>query len=192
MSQTVFANGIGYEGKVTLTLKSNNKVLKSKTYKNNGTVQLFKFLGYCLMGACEDAEAKRLLPTRLLLLENFSNSGSGDVTTADPQNVAARTDWQSFAQTPTIVTTNAQVKVTYNFEVPKAAITNTFNQIALYGAGMDISENLVDFSAYHYLTNPYGALENQNPKDWSATTVLLIDWELTISNKNTGNTGLGG
>ena len=65
---TDLIGGLGYEGKVTLTLKCNDKVLKSKTYKNKGTVQLFRFLGYCLIGSFE--EAKKLIPAKILLLHN--------------------------------------------------------------------------------------------------------------------------
>ncbi len=44
MSQTTFTDGLGYEGKVTLTLKSNDRVLSTKTYKNNGNKSLKYFL----------------------------------------------------------------------------------------------------------------------------------------------------
>jgi hypothetical protein len=177
MSSAIFADGLGYEGKVTLTLKSGGRVLKSRTYKNNGTAQLFRFLGYCLIGACEDSEAKKLLPTKILLLAN----DSGDPATADPTSVTQQSDWQTYAQTPTISSTPSHVSVTYNFEIPRNAIFGSFNQVALYGVGIN---HLADFSAYYFLTDALGAFEEQKALEWSATTVLLIDWELTLSNKN--------
>jgi hypothetical protein len=179
MSQTIFTGGLGYEGKVTLTLKSNNRVLKSKTYKNKGTSRLFKFIGYCLIGAYE--EAKNFLPTKVLLLYNGSNQ--------DPQNASAtlveqRSAWQTYAQTPTIISEDSQVKVMYSFEVPRNTIYGPFNQVALYGAGVS-SKDITDFSAYYFLVDGAGAWDEIDPEgQWSTTTVLLIEWELTISNKN--------
>ena len=177
MSQTIFSDGLGYEGKVTLTLKNKNRVLKSKTYKNNGTAQLFKFLGYCLMDLYE--EAKSLLPAKLLLLHNYSDS----LANAIPKSVDLRSDWQTFAKAPSIISDSSteQVKVVYSFEISRAAIDERgFNQIALYGAGV---EDFRDFSAYYYLVDDRGEkLETELVADWSATTVLLIEWELSLSN----------
>lgn len=183
MPYTVFDGGIGYEGKIKLTLKSNDQIIKTKTYKNSGTAQLFKFLGYCLIDSFE--KVKDLVPNKILLLYNESASPIG----ADEKAVQQKSAWHQVAQTPTIVSdsTTAQVKVVYSFEVPKTSIVGEFNQVALYG--VNIPENnqaaIKDFSAYYYLVDEYGAFDIQNPVTWSATTILLIEWELTISNKNT-------
>ena len=175
MSKPIFSDGIGYEGKVTLTLKSNDHILKSTTYKNNGTALLFKFLGDCLIGSYE--EAKLFIPNKILLLENTST----DVR--DAKAVNACSTWQTLAKMPAIISdaNTAQVKVIYSFEIPKAAISKNFNQVALYGA--DVTD-LKEFSAYYYLTDMSGDLESEKISDWSATTILLIEWELSLSNKN--------
>ena len=180
MLHTDLTGGLGYEGKVTLTLKCNDKVLKSKTYKNKGTVQLFRFLGYCLIGSFE--EAKKLIPAKILLLHNNATYPDDD----KPTEAEVRTDWQYYTQTPTIVSNSSleQVSIIYNFEIPRAAIYGSFNQIALYGAGMNYSADYLDFSAYYFLKDEFGGFDTQNPFDWSATTVLLVEWELTISNQN--------
>jgi hypothetical protein len=185
MSQNIFTDGLGYEGKVTLTLKSNNHVLKSKTYKNHGTALLFKFLGYCLIGEYE--EVKHLLPYKIRLLNNKSGS-QGEIS---PTNVTHSSYWQPYSQTPTIVSdgNSDQVKVMYSFEVPRNIITDEFNQIALYSVDAD---DISDFSAYYYLVNANDKLETLNIADWSTTTVLLVEWELTISNKNTETNTMGG
>ena len=173
MSQSIFTEGIGYEGKVTLTLKSNNRVLESKTYKNSGTAHLFKFLGHCLIGSYDET-AKTLLPTKIALLYN---AGNGIATEVDDRSL-----FIGLAQTPTIISENNEVRVTYSFEVPKSAIEGNFNQIALYGAGIT---SKAEFSAYYYLTDDYGNLAEQTVGDWSSTTILLIEWELSLSNKTT-------
>lgn len=175
MSQTTFFEGIGYEGKVTLTLKSNNHVLSTKTYKNSGTTQLFRFLGYCLIDEYE--EAKKLLPNKILLLNNFSEDKYAPIS----DYVNPRTTWQTLAKLPTIISDNNTTKVVYSFEIPRAAIEDDFNQVALYGALVD---DYKEFSAYYYLKDIYGALEDQKVAEWSATTVLLIEWELSLSNSN--------
>jgi hypothetical protein len=182
MSQNIFMEGLGYEGKITLTLKSNDRVLKTRTYKNKGTAQLFKFLGYCLLGEYDDV--KNLLPTQIMLL--YNNTEADGVEGADPTAVEQRSTLRGLAQTPVIISDGSteQVKVIYSFEVPKATISGgAFNQVALYGAGMREAD-IQDFSAYYYLVDDYGDIESQDPdKDnWSATTVLLIEWELSLSN----------
>ncbi len=193
MSHNIFKNGLGYEGKVTLTLKSNNRVLKSRTYKNNGTENLFRFLGYCLIGHYADVE--HLLPNKIALLYNQSSS----LADADPYDVVARSGFKGIAHTPSVISTGtgagAEVKVTYSFEISKNEIfkketTDVFNQVALYGEGnIDINTDIKNFSAYYFLvddiTNDFAALD---PMKWSETTVLLIDWELSLSNKNIATT----
>lgn len=181
MSYTNFGDGLGYEGKVTLTLKSRNRVLKKQTYKNNGTAQLFKFLGYCLLGNA--SEVQHLLPTQIALLHNQSTGGP---IGANPNNVEKRSGLLEMAHPASIVSTNspAEVKVTYSFEIPRSAITGNFNQVALYGAGC--SDPVIDMpncAAYYYLTDRSQAdFEEENIALWSATTVLLIDWELRFTN----------
>lgn len=185
MSQTIFTDGLGYEGKITLTLKSNNRVIQSKTYKNNGTAQLFKFLGYCLIDSYE--EASGLLPTKIMLLYNSANGEDyrGEV---NPRSIEPRSEFRGLAQIPSIISDSIeeQVKVVYSFEVPKSAIGGAFNQIALYGAGMTKTD-VTEFSAFYYLVDAYGTIEALDPSTWSPTTVLLIEWELSISNKNIDN-----
>jgi hypothetical protein len=188
MYNTTFEGGLGYEGKVTLTLKSNGRVLETRTYKNRGTSKLFEFLGYCLMDEFETV--KGLLPTKIRLLYN-TEVASSDTYSADPTSVAIRTAPQERIQAPTFIndSAKAQVKVIYNFEVPKEAIfgegeqitQRQFNQIALYGAKI---EDPTEFSAFYFLVNEKGDSISYDAKDWSATTVLLIDWELILSNKN--------
>lgn len=184
MLGTTFTGGLGYEGKVTLTLKNNNHILKSKTYKNRGTSKLFEFLGYCLIDAFDDV--KKLLPSKILLLYNTDSASGIKPDSANPKAVEKRTTIpQPWVQTPSIIidSDEAKVKVIYNFEVSKASIRDPgdFNQIALYGAGVDDPS---EFSAYYFLTDARGDFDTQDPSIWSATTVLLIDWELTISNTN--------
>lgn len=176
MSKPIFSDGIGYEGRVTLTLKSNNRVLKSETYKNNGTARLFQFLGLCLIDSYE--EAKKYLPGKLLLLKNNS---TGNVL--DAKSVSVCSTWQTLVKTPAIISDGetSQVKVIYSFEIPRAAVTARFNQVALYGVN---TNDIYDFSAYYYLTDALGQLKEESVEEWSATTILLIEWELSISNKN--------
>ena len=176
MARPIFKDGIGYEGKVKLTLKSKERVLSTKTYKNKGTSQLFSFLGHCLIGSYTEAE-KKLLPSKVMLLYNKAAG-----VNIKSENISARSSFVGFAQIPTIVNSGNEVLVTYTFEIPRSAIEDSFNQIALYGAG--ITDNEIDkFSAYYTLTDVDGNVSAQNPKDWSSTTILLIEWELSLSNK---------
>lgn len=176
MSQNIFKDGIGYEGKVTLTLKSNNRVLESKTYKNSGMANLFKFLCDCLVGSYDEA----YLPTKIALLFNSGNGSAAEANNVELLEV--RSSFIGLAQTPTRSSTNGtnEASVIYSFEVPRAAIEGDFNQVALYGAGITDPEK---FSAYYYLKDEYGNFAGQTVSEWSSTTILLIEWELSVSNK---------
>ncbi len=178
MSHNILNGGIGYEGKITLTLKSNNRVLESRIYKNKGTAPLFQFLGKCLAGAYTEVEG--LLPNQIALLYNPASS----TASADEAAATAVTTLIGYTQTPSFNDKAAEVKVTYSFEIPRTKISGDFNQVALYGAGK--TEPDEEFSAYYYLTDGSGTdIVAQHISEWSATTVLLIDWELSLSNKNT-------
>ena len=106
MSYNTITDSLGYEGKVKLTLRSNNRVLQSKTYKNSGTNQLFKFLGYCLIDAYE--EAKQLLPNKIMLLYNTSGKGPG---AASPYEIEPQSDFRGLAQAPSIISDSTTKQV---------------------------------------------------------------------------------
>jgi hypothetical protein len=150
-------------------------VLSSKTYKNNGTEPLFKFLGNCLIGSFEDA--KPYIPNKIRLLKNTSSGALGE------KNVNPSSFWRTLAKAPAISSDadTKSAKVIYSFEIPRSEITDDFNQVALYGADTD---DYTDFSAYYYLTDESGDLDLVDATEWSTTTILLIDWELSLSNKN--------
>ena len=194
MSQPTFKDGLGYEGKVTLTLKSNGRVLESRTYKNSGTTHLFSFLGYCL--ANDFVNARRLLPAKIKLLYNDKSSPAHEFATS----VKSRSSYQGLSQQPTIIANELdKVRVVYSFEVPKTAIMSKvsgdnnqvvdafFNQVALYRDAAtedeDSPDGIKSFSAYYFLTNGT-VFDPQSPVSWSPSTTLFIEWELIISNKN--------
>ena len=180
MSHNIFGDGLGYEGKVTLTLKSGDRILGSQTYKNNGTANLFKFLGYCLMGNASDVE--HLLPTKIALLYNHSPR----ILNANPNNVELRSGFIGLAHPPSIVSSSStnEVKVTYSFEARRDTISGNFNQVALYGDGCAHPvEDMPNCAAYYYLADSsQNEFEAEDVALWSSTTVLLVDWELSFSN----------
>jgi hypothetical protein len=183
----MFTDGLGYEGKVTLTLKSNNRVLKSQVYRNHGTARLFKFLGHCLIN--DFTGAKPYLPTKILLLYNEAKTPAEAITNAmNPTYIDVRSSEKGLSQMPTLISEDEteQVRVIYSFEMPKTAITGEFNQVALYSSSASIHKP-EEFSAYYLLTDGANQWDPQNTVDWSATTILLIEWELILSNKNEAN-----
>lgn len=181
MSQAIFKDNLGYEGKVKLTLRNRKHILQTKTYKNSGTSKLFEFLGHCLAGSF-DFNTKRLLPTKLALLYNTAEDS--ELGKANATEVIQQSSFIGLAQSPAIIMEEDGVKVIYSFEVPRNQIAGTFNQIALYGAGVTTPK---EFSAYYYLTDGASHFENQRVNEWSSTTILLIEWELTLTNKNETN-----
>ena len=66
-------SGIGYSGKIKVSIKSNNTTIKTQEYKNNGSVELFNFLAACLSGNYVDVES-----IRPKLIQGFCYQKDGD------------------------------------------------------------------------------------------------------------------
>lgn len=167
-------NNVAYEGTVHVRVVDNGHTCYSTTLKNRGTGKLFEFLSLCLLGLF--TKAKPLVPTKLRLLYNSP--------TGERQ---ACSSFVSLSKAPTSDVEGDTAAAVLSFTVPYAYIYSAtengddkpFNQIALYSAAeTDINE----MCAYYDITAVEAA--SMNPASWSQTSLLIIDWELQLSNKS--------
>jgi hypothetical protein len=126
---------------------------------------------------------------KIMLLKNEASSPA---TTAATSVIQGST-YKGLSQQPALIidSTANQARVVYSFEIPKNAIIREFNQVALYptNAG-DTDGDIQNFLAYYFLVDESGQnFATQSTDSWSASTILLIEWELIISNKNEGTEG---
>ena len=153
-------NFVGYTGIVTISQYTNGKkFIISKTH-NNGNTPLFEFFADCLLG--EFAKARTNLPEKICLIKaseaGMATEGSGFIyLRSNP------------IKQPTA---NKECIVKYSFIVPREVLeAGTYEKIRLYRGSATTFD---DYSAE--------VLANLNPSDWSDSSVLVIDWELIISN----------
>lgn len=170
-------NSVGYSGKVTLSIQEGNKILKTQEFNNSGTSHLFSFFAHCLMGNFDEASLYR--PTKIRLLKvNIDESTGAETSAEDASGLIYLRSRPERIYNPK--TQGETVKL--SFMVPRTMISAVgFNRIGLYPHFASI-EDIYDYSAYCDLSgNEDLGVESYNA--WTLSSVLLVDWELTVSNK---------
>lgn len=170
-------NDLSYSGKVKLSVQQDGQIIKTKELHNSGTSQLFSFFAYCLSGDFEEASLYR--PAKVRLLKVNIN----EVTGEEIELLAASGLVYLRSKPERVINKELDGEtVKLSFMIPRSMIETTdFNRIALYpqyvgDADLDSYSAFCDLSGTDDLgINVY--------TDWSLSSVLLIDWELTISNK---------
>lgn len=158
-------NNLDYTGIVTLSQYKNQKKIPIATFHNAGSNTLFNFLSECLVGNYEAAEFLR--PTKIMLLkidteENKITPASGFINLmTNPEKV--------------VKTSNvAGSTVCYSFMVSRDILESAdFNSLGLYADGTTFNE-VDNFAAFCDI--------ELNSSELSLSSLLVIDWELNISN----------
>lgn len=186
---TEVSQGLGYSGIVTLKLAQDNEIIKQATIHNTGRIPLFSFFANCLAANWNAASAK--FPSRIVIFSAETNetefdSSKWSKTTAITPDVGIMQ-----ANVPEIIsdpkTDSCAVK--YHFRIPTSLIGSSnaaeIGKIGLYSKNVTLADPL----AYIFIdseTKTLVANASNNPN-----VVILLDWELTISNKvvtnNTNN-----
>ena len=160
-------SSIGYTGIVTLSQYTNGKKFNIARVHNVGGKSLFNFLVDCLMGDFELATIDR--PIKIILL----NVDDEKIISA-----AENTSPIYLLNKPEKIYSEHEGIVKYSFIIPQeyfaagnASGATRFNAIGLYA---DSTENIEDYAAYCEV----------DTSDWeiSISSVLVLDWELHISN----------
>ncbi len=180
MTQNTAINKFNYSGVVKLSVYEDNELISSRKIKNSGTDFLFDFFAYSLMGEFDKAKLYR--PTKILLQKiYYDNDGIEEESTPASGFVYLRSKPQLVYKDETESRT-----VKLSFVVPRTAISNTeFNRVCLFADCMTYDEQN-NYSAFCDLDATEDLMGGTtNISSWSLSTVLMIDWELTISNKIT-------
>lgn len=164
-------NTLSYTGIVTLSQYRGNKKIPIKQFKNSGGNSLFNFLANCFLGDFNTASAE--LPTKIMLLktERDKDGNYGSIESVS--------GFYSLFTKPERLFTDSGVcssTICYSFVIPADIIENTtFNSIGLY-ANMAAESDKENFAAICELGNI--------SETWSSSSVLVIDWRLTITNNS--------
>lgn len=153
-------NQLHYTGIVTLSQYNGNEKFEIKKIHNAGGKSLFNFLADCLVGDFDIA--RMAIPNKIMLLAKDNNDlvpASGFIyKIAKPEKVYTEDV--------------AASTVRYSFQITRDVLENlTFCGIGLY---TNNSVDPLNYAAFCTISN--------RDINLSASSVLVVDWELTISN----------
>lgn len=162
--QGIVSNTLSYTGVVKLSRYTQGKKFNIITKHNAGGKALFDFLADCLAGDFDIAKLDR--PNKILLLnedENYKLTKATD------------TSFITLMSKPEKVYSDFEGIVRYSFIIPQDWFAGTnFNAVGLY-TSTATTDDIENYAAYCYLGSD--ALS-----DVSISSVLVLDWELHISN----------
>ncbi len=166
-------NTLEYTGVVTLSQYVGDKKLTLAKLSNEGGYSLFNFFADCLVGEFDVAAVNR--PTKIMLLHVDKTDGS----TMSFESRSGFIYQTSSPEKTMQSTTSAVGSVRYSFIVPKDLLSgkdaNDVNYIGLYANAAQPGEE-----------SNFAALVGVNfaEQNVSASSAVLIDWELNIYNRN--------
>ena len=159
-------NSLAYTGIVKLSQYIGRKKFTIAQMHNAGGKALFEFLSDCLVGDFELARLDR--PTKILLLNEDENKTLSKATD---------TDFIYLTSKPEKVYDEVEGIVRYSFIIPQDIFANTkFNAVGLYTDTATTSD-VDDYAAFC-------SISTDKLNDISISSVLVLDWELHISNPN--------
>ena len=161
-------NSLAYTGIVTLSQYIGQKKVVLSKMHNAGGKPLFNFLASCLLGDFAVASPNR--PCKIMLLQEDNSDGIKVISKA------ANTDFIYLLSKPEqVYSENNESIVKYSFIIPQDYFTGTsFNAIGLY-ADSATKADIEDYAAIVSNVN-FDAI------NVSISSVLVLDWELHISN----------
>lgn len=172
-SNTISA--LAYSGIVTLSQNIGGKKVCLQKIHNAGSNKLFSFLADCIAGDFELAKLDR--PTKIMLLnvqKNVGTESEGDIINRASSFIYLLSKPERVYSASSGV---ASETVRLSFVIPRALLEGaTFNRIGLYSD----SATELDYespAAYCEIST------TESVSSMSSSSVLLIDWDLTISNK---------
>jgi hypothetical protein len=156
---------------VTLSQYIQGKKFTVARINNTGGKPLFDFLTDCLAGDFDIAKLDR--PNKILLLTQADE--------ADGKYVISRATDTGFiyltAKPEKIYTDDNKSGIRYSFIIPQDIFIGTkFNAVGLYPWSATLSDAEEDYAAYCYLGE-------EVLDDISVSAILVLDWELYISNQ---------
>ena len=161
--KNIATNKLDYSGVVTLSTRIGSKKVQLKNVNNSGNSQLFDFLSDCLVGNFDTA--KLTMPAMIKLL---NKNDEGGYTSA-----SGFVYLRSMPEKIIDPKSNSCI-VVYSFEIPYDQVIKAgpFSHIGLYSANSRVSD-----------IENYSAICEVNVAENSISSVLLVDWKLTIENR---------
>lgn len=168
--KNIATNTLGYTGTVTLSQYIGSKKFKIAQVHNAGGNPLFNFLSDCLVGDFDVAKFSRPTKIRLLNYTQESDETTGKIT----KIFTPASDFIYLLTKPEKIYNTSKGIVRYSFAISRDVLEGgNFNSIGLYSNSASELEP-DNFAAFCEVNVSKTAI--------AASSVLVVDWELTISN----------
>lgn len=202
---------LSYRGDVKIATYIGKHLLSTKTYRNKGTLPLFRFLANCLAGNFPAAYTLRPYKIKLLKIPTSDDAGAKEVS-PDELNTAPNlltellasansaevecTDFINMAAAPEVIVQDNNgsytCKVSFSFVFPLSRLRrNGANMVAIYGPGIS---SFREYSAYYLLTQQAYDEDGKSFLDWDPVErpededelnkIFAVEWTMTLSNSN--------
>ena len=178
---TQISQGIGYEGKVTLNLFKNNKLINKYPIHNTGRITLFEFFISCLAAQWDAAYDK--YPNKIVLFRRGADDETDfDATYWTEDYIVTPAQGIIQASVPEKTSNeNGSCSVKYHFRIPTALIAGgdagQITKVGLYNNLVQLENPLA------YIFVPTAIQEELAAANNNPNLVIILDWELIISNK---------
>ncbi len=178
---TQISQGIGYEGKVTLNLFKNNKLINKYPIHNTGRTPLFEFFISCLAAQWDAAYDK--YPNKIVLFRaGADDEDDFDAAYWTEDYIVTPAKGIIQASVPEKTSNkNGSCSVKYHFRIPTALIAGgnpgQITKVGLYNNLVELQNPLA------YIFVPTEVQEKLASANNNPNLVIILDWELIISNK---------
>ena len=162
-------NTLSYTGVVTLSRYIGSKKVELMQLHNTGGSELFNFISDCFLGNFSEAENER--PTKIKVLNYDTVEGIKHYTSAS--------GFIHLLTKPEKVSKDNQSCIRYSFLIPRDVINNIDNEPGL-ALGLYAKRTLNDESV---VENFSAVCDISYAKSLFNNISLVVDWELTITNK---------
>lgn len=174
--KNIATNSLNYVGTVIVYKYSGKKKTELTRVHNAGNSPLFSFMTDCLLGNFDTAKLK--LPNKIMLLNEYKEDNTAVLEARSAGFIPLVS-----APEKVINSQDDGSAVAYSFIVQYDQIIGNFNRIALYSRG---AEDMYNYSAICEIS------DEDRLNNMSLSSALVIEWQLSITNKPVETPGVSG
>lgn len=173
---------LSYQGKVSVKVMHGNKIISTKTFKNKGMPNLFKFISHALAGSFYS----EMRPCKIKLFYT-QTAVEGDTPIFAPSDFKWDGDNSTSKQeispyvvydaTPIVSYNEESYETLFRFKIPFTWLFgNEYNIVGLFNSKDEIC-------AYYLFTNN-NEWDTQKLTEAAGNYSLIIEWTMSVSNKS--------
>lgn len=174
---TTNAQSIAYEGRVTVKIKSGNRIISSQTLPNHGQLDLFKFIAHAFAGRYLSNDR----PAKLQLFTIKSENPTPEAFDITGEGVTNLTEEILYSTDPQVISNSDSSFAQLQWNIPYSLVPTSEGGIygfKLWSFGGD------KLLAYYLCTGGEGFVPIElDTNEASQDYTLTVEWQLSIANK---------